>query len=388
MVNVNVFINSIKTSWIRRLYNGNNDWCILFHDMHRDLGDVFSKSMHYITSYICTMKNAFWADVLAAWVNLNTNMAIKNPADFLSQRVWNNDLFQMDGHPVHIPALCNQKFYFVNDFFDEEGNFYDYETIKDYFGVNVDFLTFFGLRRAILSVNDNFKISSKLPMPIRPPIYSVLLRSDKGCQVFYDIIVKPYVTSNTYSKEKWNSILNVSITDEIWKYYNKLVFKGITSVPLKWFQYRIVNSFLCTNVLLHRIGLKENDLCTFCKQEKETILHLFCMCPVVKNLIDQFNSWTREKLSKIFYYSNECLLLGYHGYGTDIRALNYLAVIFKYHVYKCRLKSVRPTLSSFLCDLREYLKVEKYVSGINCNYTHFLEMWSEWENAIRMESLS
>ena len=163
MVNVNVFINAIKISWIRRLYNDNNDWCILFHDMHRDLGDVFSKSMHYITSYISTMKNAFWADVLAAWVNLNTNMAIRNPAEFLSQRVWNNDLFQMDGQPVYIRAFHSQKFYFVNDFFDEEGKFYYYETITDYFGVNIDFVTFFGLRRAILSANHNFQICSKAP---------------------------------------------------------------------------------------------------------------------------------------------------------------------------------------------------------------------------------
>lgn len=45
---------------------------------------------------------------------------------------------------------------FVDDFFDEEGNVYDYETIEDYFWVNIDSLTFFGLRRAILSVNHNF----------------------------------------------------------------------------------------------------------------------------------------------------------------------------------------------------------------------------------------
>lgn len=110
------------------------------------------------------------------------------------------------------------------------------------------------------------------------------------------------------------------------------------------------------------------------------------MCPIIQHLIDQLNSWTTENLSKTFYYSNESLILGYQGNSTDIRALNYLAVIFKYHVYKCRLKSVRPTLSSFLCDLREYLKVEKYVSGIDCNHNQFFNVWSEWENVLRMQS--
>lgn len=121
----------------------------------------------------------------------------------------------------------------------------------------------------------------------------------------------------------------------------------ITPVTLKWFQYQIVNTFLSTNVLLHRIGLKDNDLSTFCKKEKETILHLFCMCPVIKHLINQLNSWTKDKLSKNFYYSNKCLILGCHGYSTDIRRLNYIAVIFKYHIYYYRLKSARPTLPLF-----------------------------------------
>ena len=139
-------------------------------------------------------------------------MTINSPTDFLSQRVWNNDLFQMDGHPVNILAFRNQKFYFVNDFFDDGGNFYDYETICGYFGVKVDFLTFWGLRRAILSANHSFQICQKSPMPIRPPIYGILLKSDKGCREFYDIIVKPFVTPNISVRDKWNVVLNTSIT--------------------------------------------------------------------------------------------------------------------------------------------------------------------------------
>ena len=143
------------------------------------------------------MKNPFWVDVLAAWVNLNNNMTINTPADFLSQRVWNNDLFQMDRHPVNILAFRNQKFYFVNDFFDDGGNFYEYETIRDHFGVKTDFLTFRGLRRTILLANHSFQICQKSPMPIRPPIYVVLLKSGKGCREFYNFIVKSLVSSNS-----------------------------------------------------------------------------------------------------------------------------------------------------------------------------------------------
>lgn len=69
--------------------------------------------------------------------------------------------------------------------------------------------------------------------------------------------------------------------------------KGISSVILKFFQYQIVNTFLCTNVLQYRLGLNENDLSTF-KEREVNNLHLLCMCPVVKHLIDQLNSWKTE----------------------------------------------------------------------------------------------
>ena len=48
---------------------------------------------------------------------------------------------------------------------------------------------------------------------------------------------------------------------------------------VKAFQYKILNNILFTNLQLFRTGYTTNDLCSFCKQEPETINHLFCCCP-------------------------------------------------------------------------------------------------------------
>ena len=48
---------------------------------------------------------------------------------------------------------------------------------------------------------------------------------------------------------------------------------------VKAFQYKILNNILFTNLQLFRTGYRTNDLCSFCKQEPETINHLFCCCP-------------------------------------------------------------------------------------------------------------
>lgn len=122
-------------------------------------------------------------------------------------------------------------------------------------------------------------------MPIKPPIYAVLLKSDKVCRKFYDIIVRPFVSSNIPVRDKWNHVLNTSVTSGVWIFYNNLTFRCIyiTPVTLKWFQYQIVNTFLSTNVLLHRIGLKDNDLCTFCKKKKRQF-YTYSVCALSLNI--------------------------------------------------------------------------------------------------------
>ena len=50
------------------------------------------------------------------------------------------------------------------------------------------------------------------------------------------------------------------------------------------FQYKILHRILSTNSLLFKWKLKETQLCNFCNEAKETILHLFWECNIVKSL--------------------------------------------------------------------------------------------------------
>jgi hypothetical protein len=48
---------------------------------------------------------------------------------------------------------------------------------------------------------------------------------------------------------------------------------------------RIKYRILSTNSLLIKCKLKETQLCNFCNETKETILHLFWECNIVKSLL-------------------------------------------------------------------------------------------------------
>ena len=52
---------------------------------------------------------------------------------------------------------------------------------------------------------------------------------------------------------------------------------------LRVFQYKVSNAILYTNAKLFKIGFLEDDKCTFCKQEVETIYHPMFHCFYLKH---------------------------------------------------------------------------------------------------------
>ena len=60
---------------------------------------------------------------------------------------------------------------------------------------------------------------------------------------------------------------------------------------MRTFQYKILNNFLYLNEKLSKMGLVETPLCSSCKENDETLIHLFAWCPVTKNMWNRFKVW-------------------------------------------------------------------------------------------------
>jgi hypothetical protein len=62
-------------------------------------------------------------------------------------------------------------------------------------------------------------------------------------------------------------------------YRNELTGKIICNITkdtkLQNFQFKLLHIILPVNSFLYKCGLKETELCTFCMETKENLLHLF-----------------------------------------------------------------------------------------------------------------
>ena len=116
----------------------------------------------------------------------------------------------------------------------------------------------------------------------KPLIMEKLFSIHKGSRLYYNILM---------SKEKhnfcskWENKIDSGIN---WKnLYLKI--KSVNDIKLRWFNIRLISRILGTNITLKCMGLRNNDLCSFCNQHRESLIHLFIECNVVKDF------WTELK---------------------------------------------------------------------------------------------
>ena len=63
------------------------------------------------------------------------------------------------------------------------------------------------------------------------------------------------------------------------------VMKVTHSTRYQFFHYKLVNRIITTNRFLKIINVRDDDKCTFCDQEIETLAHVFWFCPDVQTFI-------------------------------------------------------------------------------------------------------
>ena len=84
-----------------------------------------------------------------------------------------------------------------------------------------------------------------------------------GCELFFTITQIRY--ANLYEEAlKWKEIY-------------QLPFKVAIDSRSQAFQFTVLHGYLATNMFLHKIRFVTSPLCSFCKEENETLFNLCCL---------------------------------------------------------------------------------------------------------------
>ena len=191
------------------------------------------------------------------------------------------------------------------------------------------------------------------------------LETRKSCRLVYKRLVSKKCEKPKLSQRKWVEDVGVggTITIEInWKAAFQLPFECTKSTNLRVFHFKFLHRRLPTNNFLKKIGLADDDKCTFCKTETEKLIHLFWRCPKTCSFWNSFESW----LQSLKIYQGDQILSLVTALGLRLDSskynleINFCCLCAKHYIWICKLNQSLPSLGGFLTYFKHLHKVETY----------------------------
>ena len=131
-----------------------------------------------------------------------------------------------------------------------------------------------------------------------------------------------------------------------WKAVYRTPFLCTKITKLIVFQFKLLHRRLATNTFLTKVNLRDNEQCTFCKSEKETLIHLFWTCDISNRFWQGLKQWIinlGEPFAEIFNLS-PFIVLGLKPHKN--KKLNFLFLVARYFVWICRMRNISPEIKT------------------------------------------
>ena len=140
MVNISEFINALKISWFRRVIQSseNVEWYSLSKvDFHK----LLSCGSGYSIDLSKNLSNPFWKDCLNSWAKFCKVCKVESiKQNLCSPLRFNNNLIR--GQNSYINNWFKKGIKQISDLLDINGNFYQFDVLKEMYGINGTFLDY------------------------------------------------------------------------------------------------------------------------------------------------------------------------------------------------------------------------------------------------------
>ena len=376
MVNINIFIKSLKITWLRRVIQNSKN--ISWYSLSGiDYQKLFSFGMGYAKYMRQNLQNPFWKDVLQNWAEFCKEVKTESITQILDSPLWYNQNL-LNGLDFYIRDWHNKGIVLVSDIIDDEGNLYQFEALKTKYnlrGTNLDFRAF--IRRLPEywknKINDNRIACILSKHDVRCNLYlQYLMRDKKGCRRLYDVMVPTKLITES---NRWEQDIG-HISEAEMKAYNSVI-PTLKEIKLRDFQFKITHKILVTKSFLYRIHKVDDNLCQYCRQNSETILHLFVQCNNVKRFWRDLDEWLSNNFGLRMTLTDKNILFSYE---QKNKLINYVCVLAKYYVYSNKFSGRGLNVEVFKSILKKKYQSEKYLANLNNTFANFFKKWAPLYN--------
>ena len=374
MIDVNSFLGAMKLTWLRRVWNI-GDLQNFVMNLYPKVIEMKNFGTEFPNFIIRLNENPFWKDICKHLKKLQHRCKVLNLNEFLAENIYYNINIMQDKKTVFIKTWYDAGITKIHHLINANGELMKYaEFMTAYPDVNTNFLQYEGIissvreyqKKCQIQLNTEFKvIDSKSIQIINEGNRSTKLQLyDEGKQATAVV--------------QWNKKYLELDWDKIFMKCSKVT----NDTKLRWFQARLIHRILPTNRFLFLCKIKESPLCTFCNTEEETLRHLFWDCPMVAQLWKKFEKIIHENCETCAHlkFSEKLIIFGAVKNVSTDKVMDFLIVLGKIFIYKCKFKNICPTIEGFLSFLKLRYSDEQYTSRIYLCEDNFFKKWKPYEN--------
>jgi hypothetical protein len=297
------------------------------------------------------MKDIFWTDLLKFFFEFKSKEKIPFNVESI---IWYNSSLKIEGKTLFYKELFDNNIIFIKDILDEENKCKTYDELKNQLNCNLNFLKYFSLISMIKSKN----VTNITNAEYRSHLINTILNSKSSSKEIYNKFspLEDLEVDSIKGISKWKSDMETDINFS--DVFCNLCFVTNDS-KLKKFQYKLLHRALPTNTFLVKIGIKNSDLCNFCKNTSDSILHYIWLCPVVKLFWNRIKTWLEE-----FFNIPIELNMGNAVFITNVNECPFVIIEFvmlftTYYIHCCKWSNNLPTIEVLKAKLKSRENMER-----------------------------
>ena len=322
-------------------------------------------------------QNTFWCDVLKSWSEYNYYQEYREE----NQIIWYNSKIQIKGKPFFWKNNYERGLIYVYQLF-QDMEFKSYEKVSEKFGLTM--LGFNSLKTALpKELKQFFMDNARSTYTPIPPHTFDMCKEDKSLsnRVYKFISDDAMLMHSKYIK--WREELGSDFFENctLREYAGKhLDIYGLTNITkYRSFQYRLLQRGIVTNVQLLKWKMSPNDLCTFCKSERETLSHIFYDCSEIFSVWVELVQLLEARYNKKVELSRKNVIFN-SLVKPKRNVINFICLIFKQYVYRQRCQQKNVIFNLFKRELCRVESIEKYIAQKNCKMSIHEKKWNVVDN--------
>ena len=365
MIDIHSFTKCLRLSIIKRLVTTDGTWQNLARlILKNSVPFIFDLDKKSILAMANKITNPFWKQALKDWSTFQ-----ESPKSLV---LWNNESIKINRSSVTYPSFIKHKIFYAEDLLNAEmTSFLTYEELTGKFpGLRTNFIQYQGLINCIPQQWKTDNLGNR-QIGTSQSTLQAIKKLQKPSKHLYQILIKKKGVLPENSKTKWNDSLDKSLD---WIHIFTAPGKTTNDNKLKMLQFKISHRRIATNKFLGTIGIKNSQQCTFCKTKIETIEHLFFECDFVQAILSFIKTRINFHTLLRFPEDKASIIL-----GNEVKdlALNYIIMVTKYFIYKCKYQEKNPDIATFKNFFKDKINVEKASHTSQKQREKFNEMWKD-----------